>query len=75
MARSMRSAMTRSSYSGSGASARESTLESGYPFCGPARDTHFFAGTLAKRQHQFVLLGAFWPPKRQVPQKQELALF
>lgn len=44
--------------------------------CGPMRDTHFFAGTLAKRQHQFVLLGAFWPPKRQVPQqRQELALF
>jgi hypothetical protein len=43
--------------------------------CGPTRDTHLFAGTLAKRQHQFVLLGAFWPPKRQVAQQQELVLF
>ena len=46
--------------------------------CGPTRDTHFFAGTLAKRQNQFVLLGAFWPPKpnRSLrPKPQELALF
>jgi hypothetical protein len=37
-----------------------------------------FAGTLAKRQNQFVLLGAFWPPKptRSLrPKPQELALF
>lgn len=46
--------------------------------CGPTRDTHFFAGTLAKRRHQFVLLGAFWPPKPKLISKsrpQELALF
>jgi hypothetical protein len=43
--------------------------------CGPQRDTHFFAGNMAKRQQVFVLLGAFWPPKRQVPQHEELALF
>jgi hypothetical protein len=46
--------------------------------CGPTRDTHFFAGTLAKRQNQFVLLGAFWPPKPKRllrPTPQELALF
>lgn len=43
--------------------------------CGPTRDTYFFAGNMAKRPQVFVLLGAFWPPKRQVPQQQELALF
>jgi hypothetical protein len=46
--------------------------------CGPNRDTHFFAGTLAKRRDVFVLLGAFWPPKPKVPvaiRRQELALF
>ncbi|HLA15149.1 MAG TPA: hypothetical protein VJZ25_09015 [Gemmatimonadaceae bacterium] len=46
--------------------------------CGPNRDTHFFAGNLAKRQNQFVLLGAFWPPKPKIsvrPKPQELALF
>lgn len=43
--------------------------------CGPTRDTHFFAGTLAKRQHQFVLLGTFWPPKQQARSLQDLALF
>ena len=30
--------------------------------CGASRNTHFFAGNLAKRQNTFVLLGAFWPP-------------
>jgi hypothetical protein len=29
--------------------------------CGPTRDTHLFAGTVAKHPHTFVLLGAFWP--------------
>jgi hypothetical protein len=46
--------------------------------CGPTRDTHFFAGNMAKRQNQFVLLGAFWPPKPKVAvesRPQELALF
>lgn len=46
--------------------------------CAPTRDTHLFAGTLAKRQHQFVLLGAFWPPvpkAARLPLPQELALF
>lgn len=43
--------------------------------CGSTRDTHFFAGNMAKRQQVFVLLGVFWPPKRQVPQLRELALF
>lgn len=46
--------------------------------CSPTRDTHFFAGNLAKRQGTFVLLGAFWPPKPKVvlqPKSQELALF
>jgi hypothetical protein len=46
--------------------------------CGPERDIHFFAGTLAKRQHQFVLIGTFWPPKHAVLARhrpQEQALF
>jgi hypothetical protein len=43
--------------------------------CGPTRDTHFFAGNMAKRQQVFVLLGAFWPPKPRVPQQREFALF
>lgn len=43
--------------------------------CGATRDTHLFAGTLAKRQHQFVLLGAFWPPKSVAIPPQELSLF
>jgi hypothetical protein len=46
--------------------------------CGPTRDTHFFAGNIAKYQTTFVLLGAFWPPKPKLvlcPKPQELALF
>jgi hypothetical protein len=44
--------------------------------CGPARDTHFVAGNLAKRQRQFVLLGAFWPPRAKAPViEPALALF
>jgi hypothetical protein len=46
--------------------------------CGPNRDTHFYAGSIAKRHHQFVLLGAFWPPKPKVgepPRVQEFSLF
>lgn len=46
--------------------------------CAPSRDTHFFAGNMAKRQNTFILLGAFWPPKRKVALRsrpQELALF
>lgn len=46
--------------------------------CGPGRDIQFFAGNLAKHQHTFVLLGAFWPPKKKPsrqPKPQELALF
>ena len=45
--------------------------------CGPTRDTHFFAGNIAKYQTTFVLLGAFWPPKPKLalrPKPQELAL-
>jgi hypothetical protein len=29
---------------------------------GPQRDLHFFVGNLHKRPHQFMLLGAFYPP-------------
>jgi hypothetical protein len=36
--------------------------------CGDDRDVHFFAGNLAKRQHVFVLLGVFWPPRISVDQ-------
>lgn len=46
--------------------------------CSPTRDTHFFAGNIAKYQTTFVLLGAFWPPKPKLalrPEPQELALF
>lgn len=44
--------------------------------CGPTRDTHFFAGTLAKRQNQFVIIGIFWPPKSLAPPRvQEISLF
>jgi hypothetical protein len=42
--------------------------------CAPTRDAHFFAGNIAARQHQFVLLGAFWPPKSPAP-VQKLRLF
>lgn len=30
---------------------------------GPQRDVHFFVGNLHKRPRQFMLLGAFWPPR------------
>ncbi len=30
---------------------------------GPKRDVHFFAGNLHKRPKQFMLLGAFYPPR------------
>jgi hypothetical protein len=44
--------------------------------CGPGRETHFYAGNLAKRHTTFVLLGAFWPPKQKAePSTQELVLF
>jgi hypothetical protein len=46
--------------------------------CGPSRDVHFFAGSLAKRQKTFVLIGVFWPPRPKVvltARPQELALF
>jgi hypothetical protein len=43
--------------------------------CGASRDTHFFAGSLAKRPKQFVLLGAFWPPMPRAPQDPMPALF
>jgi hypothetical protein len=43
--------------------------------CAPNRDTHFFAGSIARRPQQFVLLGAFWPPVVETPRAQELSLF
>jgi hypothetical protein len=29
--------------------------------CAPDRDTHFFAGNVAKLPHSFLILGVFWP--------------
>ncbi|HEX5450534.1 MAG TPA: hypothetical protein VFW85_10815 [Gaiellaceae bacterium] len=43
--------------------------------CGERRDVSFFAGSVARRPQQFLLLGAFWPPKIEVPAQQALALF
>ena len=31
--------------------------------CAPDRDTHFFAGNVAKLPHSFLILGVFWPRK------------
>jgi hypothetical protein len=32
--------------------------------CGPRRDVHFFAGNQQAHPQSFLILGAFWPPKR-----------
>ena len=29
--------------------------------CAPDRDTHFFAGNVAKLPQSFLILGVFWP--------------
>lgn len=33
--------------------------------CGPDRDTHFFVGNHSQHRASFMVLGVFWPPKRQ----------
>jgi hypothetical protein len=34
--------------------------------CGTRRDVHFFAGNQQAHPQSFLILGAFWPPKRKV---------
>lgn len=31
--------------------------------CGPDKDVYFFTGNMAKRHHNFLILGVFWPKK------------
>jgi len=42
--------------------------------CGSTRDTYFYAGSISRHRHTFVLLGAFWPPQN-VVRPEVLALF